>query len=412
MENTNRKKGKLLLLMLIFLVPVIILMSMFFSGSSSKDKNTGNNNKNAFNDKLPAANLKENGKNKLEIYMQAQQDSEKLKDLEGKDPYAKNWFDPTPQNDAVTGNHSSANIPSTAVPKWSKEDNNEKKVNERIDKLMETLNNNSSNSISPYPSSYNPLTKNDDQIEKLEKMLSSLKTADTTGDPEMKQLETMLDKILDIQHPERLKERLQDKNENTTKDTLRYAVSNAQSSNHADFYSGDPSGSENAFWGLSSSITAGDDSQTFLAVIHENQKIQDDQTIKLRLLQNIFINNTAIPKGQFIYGKCKIANGRVNISVQDIGYNNRLFPVQLTVYDQTDGMEGINIQGSTGEEVSRNGIDQMIQQMQLNSMTSSVGVQAATSGIQTAKNLLSRKVKKITVNLKAGHVLILKPAHS
>ena len=119
-----------------------------------------------------------------------------------------------------------------------------------------------------------------------------------------------------------------------------------------------------------------------------------------------------IPKGSFVFGKCNISEGRANVSIHDITYNNGVFPVELTVYDQTDGMEGINIQGDLTEEVSKNGMDQLIQQMQLNSVTSSLGVQAASSGIQTAKSLIGKKIKKMTVNLKAGHRVLLKQRES
>jgi conjugative transposon TraM protein len=226
-------------------------------------------------------------------------------------------------------------------------------------------------------------------------------------------LEAMLDKILDIQHPERVKERLTIRQKVNRKDLLSYQVRKNKTEPAFDFYPASNAQTDNAFWGLPSSLSATtQESQTFIAAIHENQKIQEGQSIKLRLLQDIFIDNIKIPKGSFVFGKSQLSEGRVLVTIQDISYNNMVFPVQLTVYDQTDGMEGINIQGDMTEEVSKNGMDQLIQQMQFNAMTSSVGVQAATSGIQTVKNLLSKKVKKTTVNLKAGHVLLLKPTQS
>jgi conjugative transposon TraM protein len=155
-----------------------------------------------------------------------------------------------------------------------------------------------------------------------------------------------------------------------------------------------------------------DQTNTVMAVIHENQKLQDGQTIKFRLLQNIYVKNSLIPKGSFVFGRCRLSEGRVNVAIPEITYNNSVYPVQLTVYDQTDGMEGINVQGNITEEVSKDGMDQLIQQMQYNTMTSSLGVQAATSGIQTAKNLLSKKIKRQTVNLKAGHIVLLKQQES
>ncbi len=411
MENENKKKKKLVLLMLVFVVPLALLFYMLMSGGNEKNNLSMRNGANAFNDKLPAANAREAAKNKLEIYMQAQKDSEKLKDQEKQDPYAKKLFDPMPSpEDVVINSSPSVNLPKSKGSNWNKEDANEKKVKERIDNLMNALNNSNAPGLNPnYSTIPKPDPKNDEQIQRLENMLSSLKTPDTSTDPEMKQLESMLDKILDIQHPQRVNDRLKQGADEKKKDTLNYMTPIVQAPNNSlGFFSHNPSGTNNAFWGLSPEIIAYND-QSFLAVIHENQKIQDEQTIKLRLLQNVFIDKVAIPKGEFIYGKCTISNNRVNVLIQSVTYNSRVYPVQLKVYDQTDGMEGINIQGDITEQVSKEGMDKMIQQMQINAMTSSIGVQAATSGIETAKNLLSKKVRKVTVTLKSDHVLILKP---
>ena len=122
-------------------------------------------------------------------------------------------------------------------------------------------------------------------------MLVSIQNPDSAGDPQIKQLEAMLDKILDIQYPDRVKERLAAQNSNLPKDTLRYQVTNNRSFQATQFYSSGVSDSENAFWGLSSPTATSQNvnNQTFLAAVHDNQKIQDDQTVKLRLLQNVFI---------------------------------------------------------------------------------------------------------------------------
>jgi len=409
MENKNSKKRKFLLLIPIALLPVIgLLLWSLISSQKRPDKN-GQASQNAFNDKLPSANLSESGKNKLEIYMQAQKDSAKIKEQEEKDPYAKRLFDPAPP-DAGLSNEVPFITHEKKTPVWreSPVDQNVKKVNDRLEKIYTALNNKSQTSGPVTGPGYDQPSKSPEEIEKMEKLLAGIQATDTSANPEVKQLGELLDKILDIQHPERVKER--SSNQPTPqKDTALFSVSTRAA--EVNFFHTENTDSENPFYGLQKAITA-DKTNTVLAVIHENQKIQDGQTLKFRLLQNIFVNNVMIPKGSFVFGKCNFSESRANVAIHDISYNNSVFPVELTVYDQTDGMEGINIQGDQTEEVSKDGVDQLIQQMQLNSVTSSLGVQAATSGIQTAKSLIGKKIKKMTVNLKADHRVLLKQRES
>jgi hypothetical protein len=49
--------------------------------------------------------------------------------------------------------------------------------------------------------------------------------------------------------------------------------------------------------------------------------------------------------------------------------------------------------------------------MQLYSMNNSLGVQAATAGIEAAKGLASKKAKLIKITVKAGYRILLRDAN-
>ncbi len=84
--------------------------------------------------------------------------------------------------------------------------------------------------------------------------------------------------------------------------------------------------------------------------------------------------------------------------------------MSLKVYD-LDGLEGIYIPGAITRDAAKQASAQSIQDVQLYSMDNSLGVQAATAGIEAAKGLFSKKSKLIKVTVKAGYQILLKDAN-
>lgn len=82
-------------------------------------------------------------------------------------------------------------------------------------------------------------------------------------------------------------------------------------------------------------------------------------------------------------------------------------PVALSVYDM-DGMAGIYIPGAITRDVAKQSTDNALQSVALNSLDPSIGAQAASAGIETAKTLISKKVKLVRVTVKAGYQILLK----
>src|SRR5690606_16111 len=154
-------------------------------------------------------------------------------------------------------------------------------------------------------------------------------------DPEMQQIESVLEKILDIQHPERVQQRLK---EHALKDqahvfsveTNRGQVYN--SSLDDDYIEAASFGQitygRNAFYGLEDDpAEASNGGNAIEAVIHETQELVRGSTVKMRLLNDIYVNGQLLPRGQFIYGTCNINNERLKISIESIRSENNLLPV-------------------------------------------------------------------------------------
>jgi conjugative transposon TraM protein len=222
----------------------------------------------------------------------------------------------------------------------------------------------------------------------------------------------MLERILDIQHPERVQEKI--KQSEAIRKGQVFAVKDAVKKDRIsllehtvknDLDTGTPQ--SNGFYGLNDSITDGDDQNAIEAVVHEDQTIVNGSTVKLRLLNDINVKGTVIPKDNFIYGTASLEGDRLKVKIGSLRYKKSLYPVQLSIFD-IDALDGIYIPGAIAREVAKSSADQSIQTIGLNSFDQSLGAQAAGAGIEAAKSFFSKKVKLIKVMVKAGYKVLLR----
>lgn len=217
------------------------------------------------------------------------------------------------------------------------------------------------------PSS-NPMTSAPikEDVDRLEMLMRSLKE-DKTKDPEMEQMDALLQKILEIQNPSK-------------------AVASA---------------------GSKLDSVAGE--REFLAVpaeLAEGSKVINGSTIKLRLLDSVVLKNITIPKGHFVFGLCKIMNQRLLLDIKNIRSGNSIIPVDLSMYS-LDGMVGISAPEAIVKESLSGGAIDAIGGVSVYGIEG-IGGQVADAGIDAAKSLFSRRVKVVKVKLKAGERVLLK----
>ncbi len=314
----------------------------------------------------------------------------------------------------------SLNTSSYSRPAYS--DPNEAKVYKKLGELNAALNNAlvpSNKTTSPADLSYNnrnSVSRADNN--RLEQMMNMNKNTEGGEDPEMKQLSKMMDKIIDIQHPERVKDSVRQTSE--TKKGQVFAVIVNSDNNEPSLIRNDQTAAinkdttkhkvlpENSFFSLDNEIENTMARQNAIqAVIHETQTLVEGAIVKLRLVNDVYVNGILIPKGNFVFGTASLNGERLNISINSIRYGNDLFPVQLSVVDM-DGIEGVYIPGAITRDVAKQSADLAVQGIGLNTLDPSVRAQAATAGIEAAKNLLSKKAKLIKVTVKAGFQVLLR----
>lgn len=153
------------------------------------------------------------------------------------------------------------------------------------------------------------------------------------------------------------------------------------------------------------------------AIIDENIKAVDGSRVRLRLLDDIEINDVVVPKGSYLYATMSgFGSQRVKGNVQSIMVDNDIIKVSLALYD-TDGLEGLYVPSSQFRETTKDvGSGALSNTSSLtNSSTTSGsgnslatwGAQTITNAVQKTSNAISKAIKKNNAKLKYGTFVYL-----
>ncbi|GGI23349.1 conjugative transposon protein TraM [Pedobacter mendelii] len=340
--ETRQKDHKKVLLFLPILVLPFLALAFYAMGGGKGNENLQQTSRPGINTHLPDATFKKDEPvDKMGFYQQKDRDSANKNGIE--------------------------NVADRLGFK-QEDDFQTKQINEKLEALnkeiakpVETRSYQARNNVSESQST--SIKSDVDRLEALMKVMQGNKNED----PEMAQLSSMMDKIITIQNPQLVQEKLRTQ-QSYGADTTFKAIS---------------------------------------AVIEGNQKVAQGGVVKLRLLDTIHLKGVVIPKNQLLFGSCNITNQRLLLSIKNIRLGNAIIPVDLSVFS-LDGMIGINAPEAEISEAAGSGVNDALQGMQILSMDQSLGVQAAGAGIDAAKSLLSKKAKRIRIKLKAGQQLLLR----
>ena len=149
------------------------------------------------------------------------------------------------------------------------------------------------------------------------------------------------------------------------------------------------------------------------AIIDENIKAVDGSRVRLRLLDDVEINECVVKRGSYLYATMSgFSSGRVKGNISSILIEDELVKVSLSLYD-TDGMEGLYVPNSqfreTGKDVASGAVSGNLN-MNTGSYGNSLsqwGMQAATNAYQKTSNAIGKAIKKNKVKLKYGTFVYL-----
>ena len=151
------------------------------------------------------------------------------------------------------------------------------------------------------------------------------------------------------------------------------------------------------------------------AIIDENVKAVDGSRVRLRLLDDIEINDIVVPKGTYIYALMSgFGSQRVKGNIKSILVNDNIIKVNLSIYD-TDGLEGLYVPSSNFRETTKDvASGAMNNSSALTSSSTTAGNsliqwgnQAITNAVQKTSNAISKSIKKNSAKLKYGTFVYL-----
>lgn len=342
MKTKQKDKRKLLLVLPLMVLPFFALA--FYAAGGGKSSNNESTNPKGINVELPDASFKqEEPGNKLGFYQLAEKDSaandaNRIEEVAGKLGF-------------ITSDDNSST----------------EQINQKLAELDKEINRpmtNNQYAQSRASSRQSSSMKHD--IDRMEALMRAMQE-NNAEDPELNQLNGMLQNILDIQHPQRIQER------------------------------------------YSQQLAMNPDSQfrAIPATIVENQKAVQGARVKLKLQDTILLNGYKIPKGHLLFGTCRITNQRLLLNITNIRLGSSIIPVDLTVYS-LDGMAGIEAPEAMLTDAVNSGTGDAVRNLQFMGFDQSMEAQIAGAGINAAKSLFNKKVKAIKVKLKSGHPVLLR----
>jgi conjugative transposon TraM protein len=399
-------------------LPLLIVPCVTFIfwvlGGGSQSQAILQTEESGFNASLPEPFLKEGPVDKLAFYEKADRDSAALRELQKADPYYAGQ---------IAGIQTTEESKLIGLPEKKQALASSQEMEDGINRKLEELKvvlaaKEEQPPVTELGSLENTLLKQPEEastdLERLEKLVASIHEPASIPDPEMAQLDQMLEKVLDIQYPERVEDRLAEQSRLEREKvfavtTIEQQIPISCMACETDF----PERKETlayetvGFYGLDDEFSSQPPVNLIEAVVHETQEIVAGSTVKLRLTRDVFINGVHIPKDEFVYGIAALNGERLQIQIQNVRYGASLFPVALRVFD-LDGLEGIHIPGAITRDAAKQSGDRAIQSVGLTTFDQSIGAQATAAGIELSRNLLSRKVKLIRVTVKAGYQVLLR----
>ncbi len=344
METRTRDRRKILLVLPLLVMPFLALA--FYAAGGGRGSSGDAVASKGINTALPDANFKtEEPLDKMGFYAKGEKDisaSNGISGVAGKMGFGGNVED-----------EKTAEINAKLAA-----------LNKEINSPPADLGGGKGSAYSPAPKTREAGISND--VDRLETLMRSMK-ADKGTDPEMEQMNAMLEKLLDIQHPARAQQKVVSK------------------------------------------IYGDGVEKEFLAVpaeIADAGKVVQGSTIRLRLLDSVVLKNVVIPKGHEVFGLCRLVNQRLLLDIKSIRLKELTIPVELTMYG-LDGMPGIAAKEAVFGDVASGGAVDAVGGISVYGMDG-IGGQVAGAGIDAAKSLFSRKVRVVRVKLKSGDKVLLR----
>lgn len=144
------------------------------------------------------------------------------------------------------------------------------------------------------------------------------------------------------------------------------------------------------------------------AVIDENIKGYLGSRIRIRLLEDVFVGETKMPKGTILYALISgFGLQRVNLNIVSVILDGEIYPINLSIYDN-DGMKGLYVPRSAFREMMRE-IGSNTNYLQGSSMNESQSFYTSliTGVLNSASQTIAKVIRSNKVRLKYNSYVFL-----
>jgi len=401
--NEKQRKERNFLLVLPVLIMPFLCLAFYALGGGQGISSAEDELNNGLNLSLPEASIEGDVPDKLETYEQAERKATRVKEQRRMDPFADVGDKEGPVDLLNLGQQEDRSLKET-----------ENTIREKLTDLENII------AAKEIPVDL-PLKKtlpieptigtkdSDPGLQRLEAMMASVVEPDIE-DPEMVRIDALLDKLLDVQHPQRVEERLNQLSAIGKSDT--YSVSTSPESSLEDMViTRDAESGErksNGFYTLEQDVAVSfsEIKPAISAQVTTDQEIVNGASIEMELSQPVYIKGEKLPKGTTLTGTCFLDGERLKIQVQAIRSGNLIIPVNLEAVD-LDALPGIRIPSAISRDAVKQGAGEGIESMNMMTMSPLWEAQASMAGMEAVKGIFSKKAKRIKVKVKAGHPLLL-----
>ncbi|MBS1526654.1 MAG: conjugative transposon protein TraM [Bacteroidetes bacterium] len=142
-------------------------------------------------------------------------------------------------------------------------------------------------------------------------------------------------------------------------------------------------------------------------VIDENLTGYAGSRIRLRLLDDIQVGNSKVPKDTYLYALISGFSGqRVTLSVKSILYDGKILPVKLDIYDM-DGLLGLYVPESAFRDFTKDASTNVMQGVDVQSASGSFLVSAAGKIFESTSSAIAGMIRKNKARIKYNSYLYL-----
>jgi conjugative transposon TraM protein len=252
-------------------------------------------------------------------------------------------------------------------------------------------------------------TSRSPEVERLERLVTTLRESGSTESPEMRDLNRTLDRLITAEESLRSGRGVVGPSKGAGSRTDSGAALRVAPLGREEAVTGMQAAEpvRNRFYDLESNNGEEEPTGTAMeAIVPETQTLVNGATIRLELATELVIRGQRVGKGSALYGTVRLSNERLLVTVSSIRCGSEVFPVAMRVLDQ-DGLPGIYSPGSITRDATRESAGEAVGELGPAGLETTTSGQALNAGIQLARNLARRKVQLARVTVKAGYRVFL-----